>query len=132
MVGQGRTNVSPSESIQAGSRSAVERCRKMFITCWVCGPGASQVWSSQVATPCTSRSEEVMNTSSALFALSGRMSSSLMLSHHSNKRARVIPASGPALSGGVIMPPNQKLSDSEIALGRYGTLPAPETKETTE
>jgi uncharacterized membrane protein len=36
------------------------------------------------------------------------------------------------ISGGVIMPSSQQLTDSEIEQGRYGALPAPETKETTE
>ena len=36
------------------------------------------------------------------------------------------------ISGGVIIPPSQQLTDSEIEQGRYGALPAPETKETTE
>jgi len=38
------------------------------------------------------------------------------------------------ISGGVIIPSSQQLSDSEIDQGQYGALPAPETiaKETTE
>ena len=36
------------------------------------------------------------------------------------------------ISGGVIIPPNQQLSDSELERGGYGALPAPETKETAE
>lgn len=36
------------------------------------------------------------------------------------------------ISGGVIMPQSQQLSDSEIEQARRGKLPAPETKETTE